>query len=137
MPVAENPATNRISNHEIVREYFGYWPSFHDAEITKAAFEANPGYWPSATFTIAAFELTAEVDPKGHYQQTKQCTIELLFTGIREMELEGFSHQNVILSLEIEESGSHIQCTINPSVGLDAFLIAEKVSVLSLTPTKR
>ncbi|UOQ74161.1 Imm50 family immunity protein [Hymenobacter cellulosilyticus] len=137
MARVENPAVSRIIGHEIIRAHFGYWPTFHDAEITKAAFEANPGHWPSVRFTIAAFEMTAEVDAKGYYQQAKHCTIELLFEGVREIEFEGFSHQNVILSLEFEQNESQIHCTLDSSAGLDAFIVAQQVSVLSLTPTKR
>ncbi len=58
---------------EIIRQHFGYWPSFHDAEITKVTCEANPGYQASVTFVIAAFEATTEVDEEGYYKQTKQC----------------------------------------------------------------
>ncbi|TGE23453.1 Imm50 family immunity protein [Hymenobacter metallicola] len=137
MAATENPVISRIINHEVVREHFGYWPDFHDAEVTKVTFEANPGYWPSATFTIAAFETTAKVDAKGYYQLTKQCDIELQFSGIRKMEFEDFSHQNVIFDLEFEQQGSNIECRFDSSTGLEATILAEEVLVLGLTPTKQ
>ncbi|UOQ77710.1 hypothetical protein MUN84_03295 [Hymenobacter sp. 5516J-16] len=77
MSKTESPAISRIVNAEIVREHFGYWPDFHDAEITKVTFEAHPGYRTSITFVIAAFEITNEVDKSGHYKLTKHCDIEI------------------------------------------------------------
>ncbi|RPD47829.1 hypothetical protein DNI29_10345 [Hymenobacter sediminis] len=123
MSKTESPAISRIINAEIVREHFGYWPDFHDAEITKVTFEAHPGFWPSATFVIAISE------------PTKHGDVELKFTGIQEMTFDYFSHQNVIFELTFQEVGSNIECTFDSSVGLDASIVAEEVLVLRLTPT--
>ena len=129
----QNPAIARIINAEIIREHFGYWPGFHDAEIVRVTLEANPGYWPSAIVVIDAFETTKEVDEEGYYKQVKQCDIELQFTDIQEMTFNYFGHQNVIFNLTFEEIGDFIKCTFDPSVGLDAVIIAERVLVKSLT----
>ncbi|WP_092770256.1 Imm50 family immunity protein [Hymenobacter actinosclerus] len=136
MSEKQNPAIARIINAKVIHEHFGYWPGFHDAEITKVTLEAHPGYWPSATFVVASFEMTKELDEKGYYKHTKQCDIEFQFTGIQEIEFDYFNHQNVILNLTFEESGDFIKCTFDPSVGLDAVIIAEKIAV-SLIPKKR
>lgn len=133
----ENLAISRITNFDVIRQHFGYWPSFHDAEITRVTFEANPGYHASVTFLIVAFETTNSVDEKGYYKLAKHCTIELQFVGIREMEFDYFSHQNVIHDLIFENVGNAIQCTFNSSVGLDAFIVAEEVSVLKLIQTNQ
>ncbi|SNS01374.1 Imm50 family immunity protein [Hymenobacter mucosus] len=135
MSKTESPAVSQIVNAEIVREYFGYWPDFHDAEITKVTFQAHPGYRASVTFVIAAFEMTREVDERGHYILTKHCAIEIQFTGIQELTFDYFSHQNVIFELIFEEAGSNVECRFVSSVGLDASIVAEEVLVLSLTPT--
>ncbi|UPL47694.1 Imm50 family immunity protein [Hymenobacter sublimis] len=137
MSKTESPAISRIVNAEIVREHFGYWPDFHDAEITKVTFEAHPGYRTSITFVIAAFEITNEVDKSGHYKLTKHCDIEIQLTGIQEMTFGYFSQQNVIFELTFEEVGSNIECTFDSSAGLDASIVAEEVLVLSLTPTQQ
>ena len=133
----QNPAIARIANAEIVIEHFGYWPRFHDAEIAKVTFESNSGYWPLVSFVISAFEMTEGVDEKGYYKLDKQCDIEFHFVGVEEIEFDRFSHQNVLMSLDFEESGSFIKTTFDASVGLDAVIFSEGVSVVSLTPTKR
>ena len=132
-----NSAIAKIANAEIVIEHFGYWPQFQDAEVAKVTFESHSGYWPLVTFVISAFEMTKEIDERGYFKLTKQCDIELYFTGVEEIDFERFSHQNVLMSLDFEESGSFIKTTFDASVGLDAVIFSEGVSVVSLIPTKR
>ncbi|WP_324674635.1 Imm50 family immunity protein [Hymenobacter sp. GOD-10R] len=137
MAESENPVVSQIVNAGIVREHFGYWPDFHDAEIVKVIFEAHPGYRASVMFVIAAFEITKGIDERGYYKLAKHCDIKLQFTGIQEIEFNDFGHQNVIFGLTLEESGSNIKCTFDSSVGMDAVIVAEEALVLSLTPTKQ
>lgn len=81
--------------------------------------------------------MTNETDEKGVCKLVKQCQIEFMFTGIKEIEFDYFGHQNVIFDLVFEERGGAIQGAFNSSVGLDAIVLAEEVAVLSLTVTKR
>jgi hypothetical protein len=133
----ENPAIGRIINNEVVRQHFGYWPDFHDAEINKVTFETHSTGRYSVTFVISAFEMTKEIDERGYYRLIKHCDIEIQFIGIEELEFEGFGFQNVIFDLNFEESRNNIECRFTSSNGLDAAIIAEEAFVLSLTPTKR
>ncbi|RTQ53388.1 hypothetical protein EJV47_01200 [Hymenobacter gummosus] len=137
MAEVENPVISRIINADLVRQHFGYWPAFHDAEVTKATFESNSGFWPSVTFLLTASEMAKKVDETGYRGLTKRCDIELQFTGVQEIAFHDFSHQNVLLSLMLEEDGRNIKCTFGSSTGLDAIIVAEQVTVLSLTSTKR
>ena len=132
--MSEQFAVRQIANSEIVIQHFGYWPNFHDAEIKKVLFEANPGFYPSVTFVIRAFETTNETDEKGYYRQTKQCEIEVQFTEIKEIEFDGFSHQNVILALQFEKQGTDVICTLDASVGLEVYIVAQAAAVVSLNP---
>ena len=131
----ENPAISRIVNSEVVIDHFGYWPDFHDAEITKATFETHSTGRYSVTFVIAAFEMTNEVDENGYYKLIKHCDVELQFIGIQEMKFSGFDYQNVIFDLALEESGNAIKCSLDSSAGVEIFVVAEEVFVLNLTPT--
>ena len=134
MPEQENPAISRITNHEAVIQCFGYWPSFHDAEVLKVTFEANSGYGASVTFLLETHEFVNELDSRGYYKQVNNCRIELNFTGINEMHFEDFSHQNIIFGLEFKEAGECIECAFDSSVGLVASILAEEAIVLSLAP---
>ncbi|MBD2716762.1 hypothetical protein KBK19_17085 [Microvirga sp. STR05] len=131
----DNPAIHRIVNSEVVVQHFGYWPGFHDAEVVKVTFEANPGYYPKVTFLIAAFETTKATDERGYFLQARHCEIELRFTGIKEIDFDGFGHQNVIFSLKFDEQDADLTCTLDSAVGLNAFLVAQAAEVVSLIPT--
>lgn len=134
MSEQENPAVSRIVNHEVVIQRFGYWPSFHDAEVLKVTFEAHPVYRATVTFLIETHEFINELDLRGYYKQVNNCRIELSFTGIHKMYFEDFGHQNVIFDLELKEVGNFIECTVGSSVGLVASIKAEEAFVLSLVP---
>ena len=135
MAESEDPIISRITNSEIVIQHFGYWPSFHDAEVTKTTFETHPTGRYSVTFVIAAFEMTSEVDERGYYKLIKHCDVELQFIGIDAIEFNHFSFQNVLFGLKFEEIGRNIKCSFDSSVGLEAVIAAEEVLVMSLTPT--
>ncbi|MBC6612881.1 hypothetical protein H8B15_18305 [Hymenobacter sp. BT507] len=130
----ENSVIHKIASSEVVIQHFGYWPTFHDTEIRKVVFEANPGFYPSVTFLLKAFATLNEKDERGYYRKVKQCEIELQFTGIKEIEFEGFGHQNVILSLEFGKQEGDLTCTLDASTGLAAYIVAQAAKVVSLNP---
>ncbi|WP_159451979.1 Imm50 family immunity protein [Hymenobacter roseosalivarius] len=133
MAETENPAISRIVNSEIVLQHFGYWPSFHDAVISKVTFEVHSPFLASVAFLIATCETTDEVEEQGYYKQTKHCDIELQFLGIQEM-VFGLDHQPIIFNLSFEERDSSIKCSMSSSAEEFA-IVTEKVVVKSLTPT--
>jgi hypothetical protein len=136
MSELENPAVSRIINHEVVIQRFGYWPSFHDAEVLKVTFEAHPGYRATVTFLMETHEFINKLNTRGQYKQVNNCLIELQFTGIKEMHFDGFDHQNVVFDLTLKESKGNIECTFDSSIGLVASVVAEEALVLKLIPTE-
>ncbi|SFQ64935.1 Imm50 family immunity protein [Hymenobacter arizonensis] len=135
MAESEASIISQIINSEEVIQHFGYWPDFHDAEITKATFETHPTGRYSVTFVIAAFEMTSEVDERGYYKLIKHCDVEFQFIGIEEIDFKFFSFQNVLFGLEFEAVGNNIKCLFDSSVGLEVAIVAEEICILRLTPT--
>ncbi|GAB2955952.1 hypothetical protein GCM10027048_22540 [Hymenobacter coalescens] len=121
------PALPRIHHAKVVWQRFGCWPSFHDAEIVRVTLEANPGYFPSATFVLKTWAPATPAGPAG------LCWLTLRFANITTLELEGFGHQNVIFSMDFAHTADALECTMDASVGLDAYLVAESATVVSLT----
>jgi len=134
MPEEENHIIKQIVNSEAIIQHFGYWPSFHDAEVLKVTFEAHPGYRATVTFLLATSEFINEVDERGFYKQADNCHVELQFTGIKEMSFDGFSHQNVLWGLSFETRDDSIECTFESSIGLETTIIAEEALVMNLLP---
>ncbi len=77
--------------------WFGYVPSFHDAEIIGLHLNRTG---PS-TLRIHTWDVTGKVDSKGFFVHEKDVVVTFTLEEIESLELEGFSHQNVIGGLEL------------------------------------
>jgi len=121
-----------IENQELVTEYFGHWPSFHDAEILSLAFErGQAGYWPIISLKI---QLAGPVKHSsvGVLQQTRHCLLELEFHGVQDNEIEGFNHQNVVFEINFRRENDLITCDISPSYGVGGTITAQRLVVKNL-----
>jgi hypothetical protein len=124
--------------------WFVYVPSFHDAEIISLHLNR---IGPS-TLSIHTWEINGTVDPKGFYIHEKDAVVTFTLEEIENLELEGFSHQNVLGGLELnrieaEASTSGRQgirpdlyeIVLHPCYRLAGTIRARGVS-LALTPGK-
>ena len=93
---------NTIINSYKLEEIYGYWPSFHDAEIHEIKLKRNiKGSETLLELIIHLFEMTSDVDKRGYYKLTKHNLVTIRFEEIEDMQLENFNHQNSIFELEI------------------------------------
>jgi hypothetical protein len=95
-----------IIGSQKITTIFGYWPSFHDAEILEMHFwrgnvepEKSIYEFPVLTLTVHHWELTKEVDPKGFFVLRHHTLTRLRFYDVLEFQMEGFNQQNAILGL--------------------------------------
>ena len=110
-------------------DWFGFWPSFHDAEVIKLHLNRSG---PSS-LAIHTWEMTKRVDSKGHYELEKHVVVEFILEDVAALSLEGFSQQNVIFGLAIDKIESGFRLTLDPCYGLSGSITAESMSI-SLTP---
>jgi hypothetical protein len=101
-----------------VMQWFGGWPSFHDAEIISMNL-ARTG------------QSILRVYP---YYPDKPATVNFVFEEITDLELADFSGQNVISSLGIEEvidqtKEKAIRLTMSPCYGLAGRIDAKRLRV--------
>jgi len=97
----------RVVNHNLITDWFGRWPSFHDAEVLSMYLDRRPlekGRGPSLVICLHAFEMTSEVDDRGYYKSDKHAIITLEFDGVEEIALDDFNCQNVIWQLNLEDT---------------------------------
>jgi hypothetical protein len=134
-----------IENHELVLNAFGYWPSFHDAEIhwvkLERLVETYQGYSsPNIEFVIHCWEMTSETTKDGFFKLHKHHLVHFKFDDIFDMEVDGFNHQNAILDLAIlvepkTKTGlTPIKVIIDPAYGLGGEFKANKGVILRVTP---
>ncbi len=130
-----------IKNAELVTRIFGYFPSFHDAEIIKVLCdrgEPNLGS-PTINFTLHVWETTSDVTPSGHYKQDKHHLIEFSFFGVDSVDLHHFNHQNVLFELIIlpiikPKDHALISVEFSSSFGLEGIFRAINGEILSVSP---
>src|SRR5688500_17681908 len=97
-----------IEGSERLTSIFGYWPSFHDAEVIEFSLwrgniDPDAGVYtlPILTTKIHLWELTSEIDARGYYVLRHRTLATLRFHEVDEFCMDGFNHQNQIFSLNI------------------------------------
>jgi hypothetical protein len=123
MPVPSG--INEVPGAVELHDWFGYWPDFHDAEITSLHLNREG----SSSMRVHTWEMTKQVDEKGYYVLAKHIVVEFIFEGISELSLNGFSKQNVIFGLCFEKTDSGFRLTLDPCYGLAGSIEAEKMSL--------
>ena len=95
-----------ISNSKKITDIFGYWPTFHDAEIHELRLSidsSNPEVYgsnaPVLNMSIHLWEMTKEVNAEGYFILDKHTLAHLRFKSVEDVVLKHFSHQNCIFEL--------------------------------------
>lgn len=121
--------------------WFGRVPSFHDAEVLALNLERAG----KSRLTLHGWNMTDTIDDKGFFFLDQHAVVTFHFEDVVDLQLEGFSHQNVIndLSLSRVSTGpSHdialsetYEILIEPCYGISGFIHARTISV-SFVPGK-
>jgi hypothetical protein len=108
---------DEVSGSGAVIQYLGEWPSFHDAEIVSISLSRSG---PSVV----------RVYP---YSPDKPATVEFILEDVTDVELDGFSSQNVIFGLDIkkmDQAGeTYYRLMMSPCFGLAGRLDAKSLRV--------
>jgi hypothetical protein len=110
-------------------EWFGSWPSFHDAEVIHLHLNRTG----TTSLLIHTWEMTGEVLPSGFYSLRKHVEVELLLEEVRDLELADFNQQNVIFGLNVEPVESGLRVSLDGCYGIAGHLEA-KSAALRFTP---
>jgi hypothetical protein len=120
----ESGVEAELTGAEAVRQWFGSWPSFHDAEVISLSL-ARKG------------QSVLRVYP---YYPHKPATVDFIFENVTDIELQDFSGQNVIMYLSIEtatdQNGDKVyRVVLGPCYGLAGRIDAKSLRV-ELSPGK-
>jgi hypothetical protein len=112
---------------DLLRWFDGRVPTFHDAEVLTLALDRKA---ETDNVSIYTFELTPDLDEKGFFVLTKHVAVCFQLSGITNLELTDFNHQNVIdgLLLSRTESGG-FRLELKPCWGLSGFIEAQTVTI--------
>lgn len=140
---------SKFKNSKAVTDIFGYWPSFHDAEVLSLELQRAYDDVPRATLKarIYVFEITKEVDDRGYLVLRNHTIVDMLFRAIDESRITSFNHQNVLWGLEISDITSrqlehlHFQVHFSSSFGVEAEFKCKAIEIMAaeriaLTPVE-
>ena len=124
---------------------FGYWPDFHDAEITEVHLDRGGSQpfqkrQPVLTVKLHTWQGTKEVDKHGFYVRRHHTLATLRFHDVDEFSMEGFNQQNVISELLIEQQertdgpSPFFAVKFWPSYGMGAVFRCVRVEVVDAIP---
>ena len=90
-----------------VMDWFGFWPSFHDAEILNISFDREN----ASRIRVHYFATNAKVNKNGYYATEKHAIVSFIIEDPTHVEIYGFNQQNVMSSIAVTpvETGYEIQ----------------------------
>jgi len=140
------PIESLIKGREKLLAIFGRWPSFHDAEVMEIRLARKPkerrekrDRGVELLARIHTWDMTNEVDSSGYYVLKNHTFVTFRFSGVEELKLEGFNHQNVIFGLTIQPKessdagSSKFRVDFDPSFGVDAIFDCSAIEVVDAT----
>jgi hypothetical protein len=95
-------------------EWFGHWPSFHDAEIVGV--ELNR--MARSRIKVHTFATTDEVNSRGYYVTVKHALVSFLLENISDLNLAGFNDQNVISGLNVQKTEDGYELFLDGCYGI-------------------
>jgi hypothetical protein len=125
------PELEAVEGAKNLRDWFGYWPSFHDGEVI----EMHLCRSSVSSIKIHTWETTNEVDAHGYNIMTKHVVVEFLFKGISSLSLSGFNNQNVLFGLALEKANGGYRLILDECYGLAGTIEANEISI-RLAPGK-
>jgi hypothetical protein len=114
-----------VAGSEALLQWFGEWPSFHDAEVLSITLNRIG----TSCVRIHTWETTAEIGSNGCCVLRKHVIVSFFLNGLKDIELAGFSSQNVIFGLSVKRSEEGLHLILGPCYGVAGSLTAEAIRV--------
>jgi Immunity protein 50 len=108
-----------------VVELYGYWPSFHDAEVV--CLELNR--LGRSRIQVHTFEMTDEVDGRGYYVIEKHALVSFLLESVSTLQLDGFNDQNVISGLGLKKTAIGFELLLGGCYGIEGRIACAQLSI--------
>ena len=123
-----------IRNYQSVVDHFGYWPSFHDANVV--AYTAPRSDAAALDITLHTWEMTSEVDAKGYYVLRKHVLVAFHFAGVHDASLDRFGSGNILFGMEITRTGdsASLHVVLDSVMDMSGEFSAASGEVVSVVP---
>ena len=114
-----------VEGAQAVADWFGEWPSFHDAEVLELHLARRGVSW----LKLHAWRRTDEVEADGTFVLDRHAVVSFQLQDVLDLELADFSGQNVIAGLSIEPGERGLRLVLQPCFGLAGYIEASAISV--------
>ena len=105
--------------------WFGFWPSFHDGEVLSLHLDrAGP-----SQLRLHTWEGTHQLDSRGYGVLRKHVVVTFILENISDLELDGFSRQNVLAELTLTQDPSGYNLKLWPCYGISGEIKARSVRI--------
>ncbi len=105
--------------------WFGFWPTFHDGEVLSLHLDrAGPSH-----LRVHTWERTNELDSRRYYVLRKHVLVTFILEDISELELDGFSRQNVLAELTLTQHPDGYNLKLWPCYGISGEIRARSVRI--------
>jgi hypothetical protein len=118
-----------LTGADEVISWFGYMQSFHDAEIVEVSLKRNS----TSVLVVHCWHTSNELDEAGCFKRQKDALVSFMFTGVTDLNLDGFNQQNVIFGIELERTADELRLEILPCFGMSGTITAKEIS-MSVAP---
>jgi hypothetical protein len=126
--MALSPALESIRGAQELYDWFGYWPDFHDAVVTKLHLCLG-----ASLLAIHTWKMTNRVDAKGFYETEMHVAVEFDLEGITAATLNDLWENSILLDLTINRIDNGFRLDLLSAYGLSGTIEAETLS-LHITP---
>ena len=123
--MTDGEVLTQIEGSQRLVDWFGLWPSFHDAEVVSIELNRTG----TSTVAIHTFAMTSQVDSRAHYITEKHAIVRFILEEVIDTELLGFNHQNVISGLVIKAHKEGYEVVLGGCYGVESFIVAARLSV--------
>lgn len=137
--VVSGATVQAIRGSEILINYFGSWPEFHDFEVITITLERAP-WLTAATSDLRAVFYGFDVSKSPEDPERKQSLIEMLFQGVDQLRIDGFNHQNPIIGISIQtlpDQSNFGRWSVNwggTGIHHEVSFLCQEISVIRITP---
>ena len=129
-----------IAGAEQLVAIFGYWPTFHDAEVVRFCLARSADFadGPLVEADVHVFEITDQVTPNGLLALRHHSLVTFRFTGVDSLQVSEFNNQNALWSLDIEDIRARqlellaYEVSFSPSFGMNATFLCRTAEVLAV-----
>ena len=106
-------------------DWFGYWPTFHDAEVLRVEFEAGS----TSSLVVHTWEMTDKVNADGFFELTKHIVVEFTLRDVTKLELEFLWEHSILFGLAVNKVDTGVRLELSSSYGLSGTIEARRVSM--------